>query len=61
MMHALIAILQHHPEFAMFLALAIGFWFGGLKFGSFSLGSVTSTLIAALIIGQLQITAAPVL
>jgi len=60
-MHEFVAILQHHPEFALFLALAIGFWFGGLKFGSFSLGSVTSTLIAALLIGQLHITVAPVL
>jgi len=48
--------LRHHPEIALFLTLAIGFWFGALKFGSFSLGVVPSTLIAALLIGQLGIT-----
>jgi len=60
-MHALIGTLQHTPEVALFLVLAIGFWFGSLKFGSFSLGCVTSTLIAGLLIGQLDITVAPVL
>ncbi|HTO62127.1 MAG TPA: aspartate-alanine antiporter [Bradyrhizobium sp.] len=53
--------LRHYPEIAMFLTLAIGFWFGGLKFGSFSLGAVTSTLIAGLLIGQLDIPIAPVM
>ena len=48
--------LRHHPEIALFLMLAIGFWFGNLKFGPFSLGVVPSTLIAGLLIGQLGIT-----
>ena len=60
-MHALVAVLQQDPDVALFLALAIGFWFGSLKFGSFSLGSVTSTLIAGLLIGQLNIHVNPVL
>lgn len=60
-MQILVDTLRHNPEIALFLALAIGFWFGALKFGSFSLGTVTSTLIAALLIGQLNITVAPVL
>lgn len=60
-MHALVDTLRQDPVIALFLALAIGFWFGSLKFGSFSLGSVTSTLIAGLLIGQLHITVSPVL
>ena len=52
--------IRHNPEIAIFLTLAIGFWFGRLKFGSFSLGAVTSTLIAGLIVGQLHIPVAPV-
>lgn len=60
-MHALIGTLQHSSRVALLLALAMGFWFGALKFGSFSLDSVTSTLIAGLLIGQLHITVAPVL
>jgi len=55
-MQILIDALRHHPEIALFLTLAIGFWFGALKFGSFSLGAVTSTLIAGLLVGQLGVT-----
>ena len=54
-MHVLLDTFRHHPEVAVFLTLAIGFWFGALKFGSFSLGAVTSTLIAGLLIGQLGV------
>ena len=55
-----VATLREYPEIAIFLTLAIGFWFGNLKFGSFSLGAVTSTLIAGLLIGQLNIHIAPI-
>jgi hypothetical protein len=34
----------------------LGFWVGKFKFGSFSLGVVTSTLLAGVLIGQLEIT-----
>jgi putative transport protein len=52
--------LQTYPEIAIFLALAIGFWFGKLTLGSFSLGVVTSSLFAGLLIGQLHITIDPI-
>jgi len=55
LMHEIVDVLRDNPEIAIFLTLAIGFWFGSLKFGSFSLGAVTSTLIAGLLIGQLNI------
>jgi putative transport protein len=42
----LIQTLREYPEIAIFLTLAIGFWFGNLKLGSFSLGVVTSVLLA---------------
>lgn len=51
---------RQYPEIAIFLTLALGFWFGSLKFRSFSLGAVTSTLIAGLLVGQLHIPVAPV-
>ncbi len=41
------------------MALAIGFWFGNIKFGKFSLGVVTSVLLAGVIIGQLKINIPP--
>ncbi len=47
--------LRNNPELAIFLALAIGFLIGRVKFGSFSLGIVVGTLLAGVLIGQLDI------
>jgi putative transport protein len=47
--------LKQYPEIALFLALGIGYWVGGKSYKGFSLGSVTSTLLAAIAIGQLGI------
>lgn len=52
-------VLRSAPELAIFLALAIGFWVGALKFGTVSLGSVTCTLLAGVLIGQLGIEISP--
>ena len=43
-------LLQKYPEIAVFLTLAIGFLVGKLKFGKFSLGVVTCTLLAGVFI-----------
>lgn len=51
----LIEMLRAQPEFAIFAALAIGFWIGPKKIGGFNLGNVTATLLAAVVIGQLGI------
>jgi len=47
--------LQANPQLAIFLTLAVGYWVGALKYGSFSLGAVTGTLLAGVIIGQIGI------
>ena len=47
--------LRQHPELAVFLTLALGFFIGRLKIGNFSLGTVIGTLLAGVIIGQLDI------
>jgi putative transport protein len=47
--------LREHPELAVFVALAIGFWIGPKKLWGFNLGNVTATLLAAVVIGQLGI------
>ena len=52
----IVATLQKNPMLAIFLTLAIGYWVGAIKFGSFSLGAVTGTLLAGVLIGQLDIT-----
>jgi putative transport protein len=51
----LLATLKAYPELLIFVALAIGFWIGPKKLGGFSLGNVTATLLAAIVIGQLGI------
>lgn len=48
--------LRQYPEIAIFLALALGYYFGKFTFKGLGLGSVTSTLLAGVLIGQLGIT-----
>ena len=52
----LVETLRSYPEIAIFLTLGLGFWVGRFRFGSFSLGVVTSTLLAGVLVGQLGIT-----
>ena len=51
--------LRNHPELAIFLTLAAGFVIGRIKIGSFKLGNVVGTLIAGVLIGQLDIKVDP--
>ena len=51
-----VATLRAYPELMVFLALAIGSLIGPLKLKGFALGSVTATLLAAILVGQLGIT-----
>lgn len=51
--------LRTYPELAIFIALAIGYYVGGKSWRGFSLGVVTATLIAGVIIGQLGIPISP--
>ena len=50
------ATLKQYPEIAIFLTLALGFYFGRFKFKGIGLGAVTSTLLAGVLIGQIGIT-----
>src|SRR5271154_4273565 len=49
------ATLRTYPEIAIFLALAFGYYFGKFTFKGIGLGSVTATLLAGVLIGQLGI------
>ena len=51
--------LRNNPELAIFLTLAAGFVIGRIRVGSFKLGNVVGTLIAGVLIGQLDITVDP--
>src|SRR5512145_102197 len=48
--------LRQYPEIAIFLALGLGYYFGKFTFKGIGLGSVTATLLAGVIIGQIGIT-----
>jgi len=52
------AALKQYPEIAIFLALALGYYFGKFTFRGLGLGSVTATLLAGVLIGQIGITIA---
>src|SRR3981081_2371536 len=50
------ATLRTYPEIAIFLTLALGYYFGKFTFKGIGLGAVTATLLAGVLIGQLGIT-----
>src|SRR3989440_11908228 len=50
------ATFKQYPEIAFFLTLALGYYFGKFTFKGIGLGSVTATLLAGVLIGQLGIT-----
>jgi len=52
----LAATLRQYPEIAIFLTLALGYYFGKFTFKGLGLGSVTATLLAGVLIGQIGIT-----
>ena len=54
-MDYLVTALRQNPELAIFLTLAVGFFIGQIRIGSFSLGTVVGTLLAGVLIGQLDI------
>src|SRR5438046_2773414 len=51
MIDLLCMTLQTYPEIAIFLALALGYYFGKFTYKGIGLGSVTATLIAAVVLG----------
>jgi len=55
-----VTALREHVELAVFLTLALGFVLGRIRIGSFQLGSVVGTLVAGVVIGQLDIDVPPI-
>jgi putative transport protein len=51
--------LRRNPELAVFLTLAFGFFVARLRLGTFTLGPVLGTLLAGVLIGQLNIVVSP--
>ena len=55
MIHWFVETLRTYPEIAIFLSLALGYYFGSFTYKGLGLGAVTATMIAAVLIGQLEI------
>ena len=53
--------LRDHPELALFLAMAAGYFLGRLRIGTFKLGPVVGCLLAGVAVGQLGIVVPSVL
>ena len=51
MLDWVVDILRRYPEIAVFTTLTLGFLFGQIKIGSFSLGTVAATLLVGVLIG----------
>jgi putative transport protein len=52
--------IRENSELAIFLTLAVGFLLGRIRIGSFQLGNVVGTLLAGVLIGQLNVTISPI-
>jgi putative transport protein len=55
----LVTSLRENPELAVFLTLALGFVIGRFHVGSFRPGNVVGTLLAGVLVGQLDVQVAP--
>jgi putative transport protein len=55
----LVTTLRENPELALFLTLALGFVIGRIRIGTFRLGNVVGTLLAGVLVGQLDIRIDP--
>ncbi len=55
----IVTSLRENPELAIFLTLAIGFVIGRVRIGSFRLGNVVGTLLAGVLVGQLDVKIDP--
>jgi putative transport protein len=57
----IVAVFRDYPQIVVFLALATGYFVGRMRFFGFNLGSTAGVLLAALILGQMDITVTPLL
>jgi hypothetical protein len=57
--HMLQELIHGNPVLLLFLVLGIGYVIGGIRFGSFQLGSVAGVLLAGLLLGHLGFESNP--
>jgi len=56
-----VSICREYPQILIFLSLAIGYYVGKIKIFGFSLGSTATVLLAALVLGQMDVTITPLI
>lgn len=54
-------VCRSHPQILIFLALAIGYYVGKINFFGFKLGSTASVLLAAILLGQINVHITPLI
>jgi len=57
----IVNICRNNPQIVLFLAMAVGYAVGKIKFFGISLGATTCTLLAALALGQMNVEVSPLL
>ena len=60
-MELIVNICRNNPQIVLFLAMAVGYAVGKIKFFGISLGATTCTLLAALALGQMNVEVSPLL
>jgi putative transport protein len=61
MIHGFIDICRTYPQIPLFMAIAVGYFIGKIKIFNFNFGSTAGVLVAALLIGQMDIPVTPLL
>ena len=55
MVDHVVNICRTYPQIVIFLAIALGYIIGKIKIRGFSLGATTGCLLAALVLGQMDV------
>jgi putative transport protein len=61
MLDLVVGLCRSYPQLVVFLAIAIGYFVGKIRVFGFNLGSTAGVLLAALVLGQMNITITPLL
>ncbi|NQT33094.1 MAG: aspartate-alanine antiporter [Candidatus Omnitrophica bacterium] len=59
MVHDFIELCRSYPQIVIFMAIGIGYFIGKIKIFGFNLGSTAGVLLAALVVGQMNVQVPP--
>ncbi len=61
LLHSIETVCRNHPHILIFFSLAIGYYVGKIKIFGFNLGSTASVLLAAIVLGQIEVEITPLI